>query len=304
MDLVGFRSLPGGNFLGISGKVSIYGEESFGTGSDHMREKDGIWAVLAWLSILAQAYKGKKPGKKLISVSDIVKKHWETHGRNFFSRYGYENTYEQFSLRASLVINLFADDFTYTDPVDGSVVSKQGVRFVFTDKSKIIFRISKAQIAKLPIKECESEGANKMVEYLRAFISKRKPGDKFGRWKMWYQNKVSGLFLQTDQELYSDYGELALQFELCTRLRMKKASLDFIFSLLSFGAASRTIIALWRTRLLALEQKTQIAEFPIKIQISDGEIRMYIEGWIVNQVMVSYLLITSVIVILMGSSNL
>ncbi|KAI4328291.1 hypothetical protein L6164_020657 [Bauhinia variegata] len=103
------------------GKLSIYGEESFGTGFDYICEKDGIWAVLAWLSILAQANKSKKPEEKLNSVSDIVKKHWGTYGTNFFSRYGYE--------------------------------------------------------------ECESEGANKMVEYLRAFFSKSKPGDKFGRWK-------------------------------------------------------------------------------------------------------------------------
>ncbi|KAI4323364.1 hypothetical protein L6164_022977 [Bauhinia variegata] len=73
-----------------AGKLSIYGEESFGTGSDQIREKDGIWAVLAWLSILAQANKGKKRGETLVSVSDIVKKHWETDGRNFFSRYDYE----------------------------------------------------------------------------------------------------------------------------------------------------------------------------------------------------------------------
>ncbi|KAI4334891.1 hypothetical protein L6164_013596 [Bauhinia variegata] len=70
--------------------VNPGGEESFGTGSDHIRKNDGIWAVLAWLSILAHANKGKKPWEKLISVSDIVKKHWGTYGRNFFSRYGYE----------------------------------------------------------------------------------------------------------------------------------------------------------------------------------------------------------------------
>ncbi|XP_073158932.1 phosphoglucomutase, chloroplastic [Henckelia pumila] len=140
-------------------KLSICGEESFGTGSDHIREKDGIWAVLAWLSIIASRNKDKKPGEKLISVSDVVNEHWATYGRNFFSRYDYEecesegankmieylrekiskskagDTYGRYVLE-------FADDFTYTDPVDGSVASKQGIRFVFTDGSRIIFRLS------------------------------------------------------------------------------------------------------------------------------------------------------------------
>ncbi|KAK0596014.1 hypothetical protein LWI29_012008 [Acer saccharum] len=140
-------------------KLSICGEESFGTGSDHIREKDGIWAVLAWLSIIAHRNKDKKPGEKLVSVSDVVKGHWATYGRNFFSRYDYEecesegankmieylrdliskskagDKYGSYSLQ-------FVDDFTYTDPVDGSVASKQGVRFVFTDGSRIIFRLS------------------------------------------------------------------------------------------------------------------------------------------------------------------
>ncbi|XP_044506200.1 phosphoglucomutase, chloroplastic [Mangifera indica] len=142
-----------------AGKLSVCGEESFGTGSDHIREKDGIWAVLAWLSIIAYRNKDKKPGEKLVSVADVVKAHWATYGRNFFSRYDYEecetegankmveylrdlisksktgDKYGSYTLQ-------FADDFTYTDPVDGSVVTKQGVRFVFTDGSRIIFRLS------------------------------------------------------------------------------------------------------------------------------------------------------------------
>ncbi|KAL3650462.1 hypothetical protein CASFOL_006865 [Castilleja foliolosa] len=142
-----------------AGQLSICGEESFGTGSDHIREKDGIWAVLAWLSIIAYRNKDKKPGEKLISLSDVVMEHWATYGRNFFSRYDYEeceseganqmigylrdlidkskagDKYGSYTLQ-------FADDFTYTDPVDGSVVSKQGIRFVFTDGSRIIFRLS------------------------------------------------------------------------------------------------------------------------------------------------------------------
>uniref|UniRef100_A0A7N0RD38 phosphoglucomutase (alpha-D-glucose-1,6-bisphosphate-dependent) n=1 Tax=Kalanchoe fedtschenkoi TaxID=63787 RepID=A0A7N0RD38_KALFE len=142
-----------------AGKLSICGEESFGTGSDHIREKDGIWAVLAWLSILAYRNKDKKTGETLVSVADVVKEHWATFGRNFFSRYDYEecesegankmvdylrdltsksnagDKYGSYTLQ-------FSDDFTYTDPVDGSVVSKQGVRFVFTDGSRIIYRLS------------------------------------------------------------------------------------------------------------------------------------------------------------------
>ncbi|KFK26792.1 hypothetical protein AALP_AA8G294200 [Arabis alpina] len=142
-----------------AGKLSICGEESFGTGSDHIREKDGIWAVLAWLSILAHRNKDTKPGDKLVSVADVVKEYWATYGRNFFSRYDYEEcesegankmieylrdivskskageSYGNYALQ-------FADDFSYTDPVDGSVASKQGVRFVFTDGSRIIFRLS------------------------------------------------------------------------------------------------------------------------------------------------------------------
>ncbi|CAJ1977123.1 unnamed protein product [Sphenostylis stenocarpa] len=142
-----------------AGKLSVCGEESFGTGSDHIREKDGIWAVLAWLSIIAHRNKDKKPGEKLVSVSDVVKEHWATYGRNFFSRYDYEECESEGANKmieylrdiaskskagdkyGSYVLQ-FADDFKYTDPVDGSVVSKQGVRFVFTDGSRIIYRLS------------------------------------------------------------------------------------------------------------------------------------------------------------------
>lgn len=140
-------------------KLSICGEESFGTGSDHIREKDGIWAVLSWLSIIASRNKVKKPGEKLISVSDVVNEHWATYGRNFFSRYDYEECESEGANKmieylrdviskskagdtyGSYILE-FADDFTYTDPVDGSVASKQGIRFVFADRSRIIFRLS------------------------------------------------------------------------------------------------------------------------------------------------------------------
>ncbi|OAY30441.1 phosphoglucomutase, chloroplastic [Manihot esculenta] len=162
LNLPFFEVPTGWKFFGNlmdDGKLSICGEESFGTGSDHIREKDGIWAVLAWLSIIAHRNKDKKPGEKLVSVADVVKEHWATFGRNFFSRYDYEECESEGAnkmieyLRDSIskskqgdkhgsYVLQYADDFKYTDPVDGSVVTKQGVRFVFTDGSRIIFRLS------------------------------------------------------------------------------------------------------------------------------------------------------------------
>ncbi|CAI0404073.1 unnamed protein product [Linum tenue] len=162
LNLPFFEVPTGWKFFGNlmdAGKLSVCGEESFGTGSDHIREKDGIWAVLAWLSIIAYRNKDKKPGEKLTSVADVVKEHWATYGRNFFSRYDYEECESEGANKmveylrdlitkskpgdqyGSYVLK-FADDFSYTDPVDGSVASKQGVRFVFSDGSRIIFRLS------------------------------------------------------------------------------------------------------------------------------------------------------------------
>ncbi|XP_057428091.1 phosphoglucomutase, chloroplastic [Lotus japonicus] len=162
LNLPFFEVPTGWKFFGNlmdAGKLSICGEESFGTGSDHIREKDGIWAVLAWLSIIAHRNKDKKPEEKLISVSDVMMEYWATYGRNFFSRYDYEECESEGAnkmiayLRETVsnskpgdkygsYVLQFADDYTYTDPVDGSVVSKQGVRFVFTDGSRIIYRLS------------------------------------------------------------------------------------------------------------------------------------------------------------------
>jgi len=135
----------------------ICGEESFGTGSDHVREKDGIWAILAWLSILAFVNKDTKEGE-LVSVSDIVNKHWKTYGRNFYSRYDYEqvDSDKANQLMAHLVqsqtdlvgkslgpfVVAAADEFEYTDQFDSSVSSHQGIRFLFDDGSRIIFRLS------------------------------------------------------------------------------------------------------------------------------------------------------------------
>lgn len=142
-----------------AGMCSVCGEESFGTGSDHIREKDGIWAVLAWLSILAHKNKDVPVGGKLVSVEDVAMEHWKEFGRNFFSRYDYENcdsgdANKMMDHIRGIIANSskgtmfgefeldFADDFEYTDPVDGSVAKKQGLRFVFTDGSRIIFRLS------------------------------------------------------------------------------------------------------------------------------------------------------------------
>lgn len=133
----------------------ICGEESFGTGSDHVREKDGIWAVLAWLSILAHA---NKEGEPLVSVEDVVKKHWAKYGRNYYCRWDFEGMDKagceamMTKMRADTSVNTgrtvgkytiaTADDFTYVDPVDGSVAKKQGIRFLMSDGSRIIFRLS------------------------------------------------------------------------------------------------------------------------------------------------------------------
>lgn len=162
LNLPFFEVPTGWKFFGNlmdAGKLSVCGEESFGTGSDHVREKDGIWAVLAWLSIIAHRNKDKKAGERLVSVEDVAKEHWATYGRNFFARYDYEECESDGANR--MVEHLrdllsktksgenygsyklkFADDFSYTDPVDGSMASKQGIRFVFADGSRIIFRLS------------------------------------------------------------------------------------------------------------------------------------------------------------------
>ena len=137
-----------GNLLD-AGMVSICGEESAGTGSDHVREKDGLWAVLLWLNILAARRE---------SVNDIVTAHWREFGRNYYSRHDYEAIdvevagaiVEELRGRlgtlpglkfADLVVEA-ADDFAYRDPVDGSVSSNQGIRVLFQGGSRVVFRLS------------------------------------------------------------------------------------------------------------------------------------------------------------------
>lgn len=134
----------------------ICGEESFGTGSNHVREKDGVWAVLAWLQILAAA--NTDPEKPLVSVEDIVRDHWATYGRNYYCRWDFEGVDKASAekmmdkMRKSSKINTgkivgsytiaTADEFKYKDPVDGSVATQQGIRFLMSDGSRIIFRLS------------------------------------------------------------------------------------------------------------------------------------------------------------------
>jgi phosphoglucomutase len=130
-------------------KVTLCGEESFGTGSNHVREKDGLWAVLCWLNIIAA---------KKMSVEAIVKAHWAEYGRNVYSRHDYEaiptnaangvmeHIKAQFFSLPNQVFGQYTvntcDDFSYTDPIDGSVSTGQGVRILFTDGSRIVFRLS------------------------------------------------------------------------------------------------------------------------------------------------------------------
>ncbi|MCM2454576.1 alpha-D-glucose phosphate-specific phosphoglucomutase [Rhizobium sp. CG4] len=137
-----------GNLLD-AGKVTVCGEESFGTGSNHVREKDGLWAVLFWLNIVAVRKE---------SVKDIVTKHWAEYGRNYYSRHDYEevdataaNTLVT-TLREKLATlpgtsygNLkvaSADDFAYHDPIDHSVSKNQGIRILFEGGSRIVLRLS------------------------------------------------------------------------------------------------------------------------------------------------------------------
>lgn len=147
-----FETPTGWKFFGNlldAGRATICGEESFGTGSDHVREKDGLWAVLLWLNILAVRKQ---------SVGEILREHWATYGRNYYSRHDFEAIATDRAdammagLRASLaslpgqgiegMTVSTADDFAYTDPVDGSVSQGQGVRVMFADGSRIVYRLS------------------------------------------------------------------------------------------------------------------------------------------------------------------
>ena len=137
-----------GNLLDAH-RITLCGEESFGTGSDHVREKDGLWAVLFWLNLLAV---------KNQSVAEIVHAHWATFGRNYYTRHDYEgvDTAGAGHLMEGLRAQLdglpgqeldgrrvaYADDFSYTDPVDNSISARQGIRIGFEDGARVVFRLS------------------------------------------------------------------------------------------------------------------------------------------------------------------
>lgn len=143
-----------------AGLVSLCGEESFGTGSDHIREKDGIWVALAWMSILAA---------RKLTVEEVLQRHWNTYGRNFFTRYDYVSCdtascnkmmedLEKMCITGSMVDEQFSfqhnsctvtftvaemDVYDYEDPTNGTVVENQGVCILMTDDSRIVFRLSR-----------------------------------------------------------------------------------------------------------------------------------------------------------------
>ncbi|WP_171179525.1 alpha-D-glucose phosphate-specific phosphoglucomutase [Ruegeria sp. HKCCD8929] len=137
-----------GNLLDV-GRITLCGEESAGTGSDHVREKDGLWAVLLWLNILAV---------RKTSVHEIMQDHWRTYGRNYYSRHDYEavDSAKAAQMMAELIERLpdlpgaaagvyvvaSADQFSYHDPVDGSVSENQGIRVQFEDGSRGVVRLS------------------------------------------------------------------------------------------------------------------------------------------------------------------
>ncbi|MCB5200790.1 alpha-D-glucose phosphate-specific phosphoglucomutase [Loktanella sp. TSTF-M6] len=152
MGLACFETPTGWKFFGNlmdDGRVSLCGEESFGTGSDHVREKDGLWAILMWLNILA---------KRQMSVAEIMRDHWQSYGRNYYSRHDYEAVDSDIAntmmddLRSKLdgLVGQTiqghrvseADDYAYHDPVDGSVSAQQGIRVLFDGGARFVIRLS------------------------------------------------------------------------------------------------------------------------------------------------------------------
>ncbi len=152
LNVACYETPTGWKFFGDlldDGKITLCGEESYGTSSSHIREKDGIWAILFWLNLLAVTGK---------SVREIVHDHWKAYGRNYYSRHDYVNidSGRAVALMDHLRSKLDglagekygtweigkADEFSYTDPVDGSVSQQQGIRIFFMDGSRIVFRLS------------------------------------------------------------------------------------------------------------------------------------------------------------------
>lgn len=137
-----------GNLLD-NNRITLCGEESFGSGSDHIREKDGIWAVLFWLNLIAV---------KQQSVEQITRAHWKRYGRHYYTRHDYEaidskiadELIQNLTTNAASLVGkeysghkvVLCDDFSYTDPVDNSITKNQGIRIIFEDESRIVFRLS------------------------------------------------------------------------------------------------------------------------------------------------------------------
>ncbi len=172
LGIPAYETPTGWKFFGTlldAGLATICGEESAGTGSDHVREKDGLWAVLLWLNILAASGK---------PVAQIAREHWARFGRNYYARHDYEavETARAEALMAELIAALpslpgtrigaltaaSADSFAYTDPVDGSVSRNQGIRVLFEGGSRIVFRLSGTG----------TEGAT-----LRVYLERYEPAD-------------------------------------------------------------------------------------------------------------------------------
>ena len=172
-----------------AGRVTLCGEESFGTGSDHVREKDGLWAVLFWLNILAVRRQ---------SVEEILNEHWQRYGRNYYSRHDYEGVESGAAAKVMAEVSgrfsslpgrelagrrvESCDDFAYTDPVDGSVSRKQGLRIIFEDGARIIFRLS---------------GTGTSGATLRLYLESYESGD--GNTGMDAQQALAGLIAAADE---------------------------------------------------------------------------------------------------------
>ncbi len=152
LDIESFETPTGWKFFGNlldADRITLCGEESFGTGSNHVREKDGLWAVLFWINLLAE---------KQTSVAEIVREHWRRFGRDYYTRHDYETLDTELGQQiiAGLANQLetlpgqafgsyrvaSADDFSYRDPVDGSFTEHQGIRIFFDNDARIVFRLS------------------------------------------------------------------------------------------------------------------------------------------------------------------
>lgn len=174
LGIPAFETPTGWKFFGNlldAGKATICGEESAGTGSDHVREKDGLWAVLLWLNILAV---------RQISVDELAREHWAKFGRNYYARHDYEGlpTEQADALIAELTAKLAslpgqsfgpltvaeADSFSYLDPVDGSTSANQGLRVLFEGGSRIVFRLS---------------GTGTQGATLRVYLERYEPADGY-----------------------------------------------------------------------------------------------------------------------------